>query len=138
MGLVQPLALGLWLPAVVAVCFLPPFDLSHAPSELGGGTFAGYRGLDASLVRLAQRVLLVAVSGMTAALFLSGWHGPLLPPALWMVVKTAGVAALILWAGRRLPRVEIDRALALAWKVANPLAIVAIVIAGGLTLGFYR
>jgi NADH:ubiquinone oxidoreductase subunit H len=55
-----------------------------------------------------------------------------------MVVKTAGVAALILWAGRRLPRLEIDRALALAWKVANPLAIVAIVIAGGLTLGFYR
>lgn len=138
MGLVQPLALGLWLPAVVAVCFLPPFDLPQAPSELGGGTFAGYRGLDAALVRLAQRVLLVAVSGMTAALFLSGWHGPLLPPALWMVVKTAGVAALILWAGRRLPRLEIDRALALAWKVANPLAIVAIVIAGGLTLGFYR
>lgn len=138
MGLVQPLALALWLPAVVAVCFLPPFDLPQAPSELGGGAFAAYRGLDAALVWLAQRVLLVAVSGMTAALFLSGWHGPVLPPALWMALKTATVAVLILWAGRRLPRMEIDRTLALAWKVANPLAILAIVIAGGLTLGFYR
>jgi NADH-quinone oxidoreductase subunit H len=138
MGLVQPLALALWLPAVVAVCFLPPFDLPQAPSELGGGAFAAYRGLDAALVWLAQRVLLVAVSGMTAALFLSGWHGPVLPPALWMALKTTAVAVLILWAGRRLPRMEIDRTLALAWKVANPLAILAIVIAGGLTLGFYR
>jgi len=138
MALVQPLAFALWLPAIVAVCFLPPFDLPQADSELGGGAFAGYRGLDAAIVWLAQRVLLVAVSGMTAALFLSGWHGPLLPPAIWMAVKTVGVATLVLWAGRRLPRMEVDRTLALAWKVANPLAIVAIVIAGALTLAFYR
>lgn len=138
MAIVQPLALTLWLPAVVAVCFLPPFDLPQAPSELGGGAFATYAGLDAALIWLAQRILLIAVSGMTAALFLSGWHGPVLPPAVWMVLKTAAVAALILWAGPRLPRMEIDRTLALAWKVANPLAIVAIVIAGALTLAFYR
>jgi len=138
MALVQPLALALWLPAVVAVCFLPPFDLPQADSELGGGAFATYRGLDAALIWLAQRVLLVAVSGMTAVLFLSGWHGPLLPPAVWMALKTVSVAALVLWVGRRLPRVEVDRTLGLAWKVANPLAIVAIAIAGAETLAFYR
>lgn len=138
MALVQPLALALWLPAVTAVCFLPPFDLPQADAELGGGVFSEYRGLDRVLVTLAQRVLLLAVSGMTAALFLAGWYGPLLPPALWMALKTAAVAALILWGGRRLPRVEVDRALSLAWKVANPLAIVAIVLAGGVTLVFYR
>jgi NADH-quinone oxidoreductase subunit H len=137
MALAQPLALALWLPAVVAVCFLPPFDLPQAGSELGGGAFGEYRGLDAALVALAQKVLVVAVSGMTAALFLSGWHGPVLPPALWMVLKTLAVAALLLWAGRRLPRLETDRVLSLAWKVANPLAILAIVYAGLLTLLFY-
>jgi NADH-quinone oxidoreductase subunit H len=138
MALVQPLALALWLPTVVAVCFLPPFDFAQAESELNGGAFAGYRGLDAALIWLAQRVLLIAVSGMTATLFLSGWHGPVLPPAIWMPLKTVAVAALLLWAGRRIPRLEIDRVLSLAWKVANPLAIVAIVIAGALTLAFYR
>jgi NADH-quinone oxidoreductase subunit H len=138
MVLVQPLAFVLWLPAVTAVCFLPPFDLPQADAELGGGVFAEYRGLDRVLVMLAQRVLLLAVSGMTAVLFLAGWRGPLLPPALWMALKTAAVAGLILWGGRRLPRVEVHRALSLAWKVANPLAILAIVIAGGLTLAFYR
>lgn len=138
MAVVQPLALALWLPAVTAVCFLAPFDLPQADAELGGGVFSEYRGLDRALVDLAQRILLLAVSGMTAALFLAGWHGPLLAPALWMALKTAAVAALILWGGRRLPRVTIDRALSLAWKVANPLALLAIVIAGGLTLAFYR
>jgi NADH-quinone oxidoreductase subunit H len=138
MAVVQPLAFALWLPAVVAVCFLPPFDLPQAGSELGGGAFSEYRGLDAALIALAQRVLVVAVSGMTAALFLSGWHGPLLPPAVWMALKTTAVAALLLYAARRVPRLEIDRVLSLAWKVANPLAIVAIVVAGLITLLFYR
>lgn len=138
MAVVQPLALALWLPAITAVCFLPPFDLPQADMELTGGVFSEYRGLDRVLVDLAQRVLLLAVSGMTAALFLSGWHGPLLPPALWMATKTAAVAALILWGGRQVPRVEVDRALSMAWKVANPLAIFAIAIAGALTLAFYR
>jgi NADH-quinone oxidoreductase subunit H len=78
------------------------------------------------------------VSGMTTALFLSGWHGPVLPPAVWMAVKSLAVAVLLLWAGRRLPRLEIDRVLSLAWKAANPLAILAIVWAGLLTLVFYR
>lgn len=138
MALVQPLALALWLPAVTAACWRAPFDLPDADAELGGGVFSEYRGLDRVLVGLAQRVLLLAASGMTAALFLGGWHGPLLAPAVWMALKTAAVAALVLWAGRRLPRVEVDRALSLAWKVANPLAILAIVLAGLLTLLFYR
>jgi NADH-quinone oxidoreductase subunit H len=138
MALVQPLALALWLPAVSAVCLLPPFDVATNDATLGGGAFADYRGLDAVLTTLARRVLLVAASGMTAALFLAGWHGPLLPPAVWMGLKTTAVAAAILWATRQLPAIQLDRVLSLAWKVANPLAILAIAIAGGLTLAFYQ
>lgn len=138
MALVQPLALALWLPAVSAVCLLPPFDVATNDATLGGGAFTDYRGLDAVLTTLARRVLLVAASGMTAALFLAGWHGPLLPPAVWMGLKTTAVAAAILWATRQLPAIQLDRVLSLAWKVANPLAILAIAIAGGMTLAFYQ
>jgi NADH-quinone oxidoreductase subunit H len=138
MAVAQPLAAVLWLPSVMAVCFMPPFDLPQAPGELGGGAFSRYSGLEAGLVRLAQRILVVAVSGMTAALFLGGWHGPLLPDAMWMALKTVAVAGVIVWIGPRVPRLEIDRLLSFAWKVAIPLAIVAIVYAGPLTLWFYR
>ena len=139
MALVQPYSLALWLPAVMAVALLPPFDVATAPGELGGaGAFERYAGLEAGIVALARRVLLLAVSGMTAALFLGGWHGPLLPDAIWMSLKTLAVAAGLLWAGRVFPRMETDRLVSLAWKVAIPGAIGAIVLAGATTLLFYR
>ncbi len=138
MALVQPLALGLWLPAVLAVCFLPPFDLPQAEGELNGGAFSEYRGFDAALIAFAQKVLLVAASGMTAAMFFGGWNGPVLPPGLWMALKTAVVAAFLLWVGGRVPRFQTDRVLSIAWKLANPLALLAIVVSGLLTLLFYR
>ena len=136
-GVVQPLALALFAPSLLAVTLLPPFDVAQAPGELGGGVFSQYTGLYAALVWVAQRTLLLAAAGMTAALFFGGWLGPVLPPALWMALKTLALASLALWAGRKLPRVELDRLLPFVWKVAVPAAIVAIGIAGLLTRFFY-
>ena len=138
MAVSQPLALVLFVPAAMAVALLPPFDIAHADGEMGGGVFRHYTGVHGALVALAQRVLVVAVAGMTATLFLSGWHGPVLPPALWMALKTAGVAALMLAAGRFLPRPPLEQVLAWAWKVAIPAALLAIAWAGLVTLWFYR
>jgi NADH-quinone oxidoreductase subunit H len=137
MALAQPLAFALFVPSVMAVCFIRPFDLPQAPGELGGGAFASYTGVYAGMVELSQRVLLLGAAGMTAALFLGGWHGPLLPEAVWMALKTALVAAAMLYAGRRLPRVELPWLLSAAWKYAVPAAIVAIVWAGLITVVFY-
>lgn len=134
----QPLAFILFVPAVMSVCFVPPFDVPQASGELGGGVFSSYTGVHAAVVALAQRVLLLGAAGMTAALFLGGWQGPLLPPALWMALKTGGVAAAMLWTGRRVPRARIDRLLPFAWRVAIPLAILAIALSGLTTLLFYR
>lgn len=138
LALSQPLAFALFLPAVMAVAFIRPFDLPQADSELGGGAFSHYSGVHAALISLAQKVLILAAAGMTAALFLGGWHGPLLPDAAWMAVKTAAVVALMLWAGRRIPRFEIEPLLSFAWKLAIPAAILAIGWAGLVTLFFYR
>lgn len=138
MAISQPLAFALFLPSVMAVAYIRPFDLPQAGSELGGGAFAHYNGAHAAILSLAQKVLIVAAAGMTTALFLGGWHGPLLPEWLWMPLKTLGVIALMLWAGRRLPRVEIGWLLTFAWKYAIPAAIGAIAWGGLVTLLFYR
>jgi NADH-quinone oxidoreductase subunit H len=138
LALSQPLAFVLFVPAVMAVAFIPPFDLPQAEGELAGGAFSSYTGVHAAVVGLAQKVLLLGAAAMTATLFLGGWRGPLLPAGVWMALKTLAVAAAMLYAGRRLPRAEIDRVLPFAWKVAIPLAIVAIVWSGLVTLLFYR
>lgn len=138
MALVQPLAFALFLPAVMAVAFIPPFDLPQAPGELGGGAFSAYTGVHAALVALAQKVLVLGAAGMTAALFLGGWHGPLLPDALWMALKTAAVAGAMIAVGRRLPRAELPWLLSWAWRWAVPAAILAIVWAGFVSLVLYQ
>lgn len=138
MALAQPLAFLLFVPAVMAVAFIPPFDLPQAPGELGGGAFSSYTGVHAGLIALGQRILLLGAAGMTAALFLGGWHGPLLPDAVWMALKTVAVAAAMLWIGRKLPRAELPWLLSFAWRYAVPLAIVAIAWGGLVTLLFYR
>ena len=137
MALSQPLAFVLFVPAAMAVALLRPFDLAHAATELGGGAFRQYTGVHAGLIALAQRVLVVAVAGMTVTLFLAGWHGPALPDGVWMAIKTGAVAALMLYAGRVFPRPPLDWLLSWAWKLAIPAAIGAIVWAGLLTLLFY-
>lgn len=138
MALSQPLAFALFLPSAMAVAFIRPFDLPQADSELGGGAFAHYSGAHAAIVAFAQKVLILAAAGMTVALFLGGWHGPLLPDWAWMSLKTGGLAALMLWAGRRMPRFEIESLLSFAWKFAIPGALVAIAWGGLVTLLFYR
>lgn len=137
-AIAQPLAFALFVPAVMALCFIRPFDLPQAHSELGGGAFSAYTGMHAAVVSLAQRVLLLGAAGMTAALFLGGWQGPLLPAGLWMALKTLAVATAMLWVGLRVPRVELPWLLAATWKYAIPFAIVAIVWAGFTTVAFYR
>ena len=138
MAVSQPLAFALFLPAVMAVAYVKPFDLPQAPSELGGGAFAHYSGAHAAIVSLAQKLLIVAAAAMTAALFLGGWHGPLLPDWAWMPIKTLGLVFLMLWAGQRLPRADIAALISFAWKYAVPAAIVAIAWGGLVTLLFYR
>ena len=138
LALSQPLAFALFVPAIMAVAFIPPFDLPQAEGELGGGAFSSYTGVHAAVVALAQKVLLLGAAAMTVTLFLGGWQGPVLPPAAWMAIKTLAVAAAMLYAGRRIPRMEIDRLLPFAWKIAIPLAILAIVWSGLVTLLFYR
>jgi len=137
MALSQPLSLVLFVPSAMAVALLRPFDLAHADAELGGGAFRHYTGVHAGLIALAQRVLVVAVAGMTVTLFLAGWHGPLLPDAAWMAIKTAAVASLMLYMGRAFPRPSLDWLLSWAWKLAIPAAIGAIVWGGLVTLLFY-
>ena len=137
MALSQPLAFVLFVPSAMAVALLRPFDLAHADTELGGGAFGQYTGMHAGLIALAQRVLVVAVAGMTVTLFLAGWHGPFLPDAVWMAIKTAGVAALMLYAGRVHPRPPLDWLLSWAWKLVIPAAIGVIVWGGLVTILFY-
>ena len=125
----QPLGLPLFLVAVTGLAFWGPLDVSDG-TDLAGGTAAEASGSALLAWRAARAAVLVAAACMAAAAFLGGWHGPVLPGPLWMVLKTTTVVAAVVWAGHALPRVRLERFVVVAWAVLIPLALIDVFAAG--------
>lgn len=130
----QPLGLAIYLLAALVTAFRRPFDSPLAGSEIEGGVLAEYTGSRLLLFRVALDALFVLLMAMGVVLFFGGWHGPLLPAPLWFVLKTGALAALVLWAGRRAPRLRHDQLLTLAWKILLPASLVNVLAVGILAL----
>lgn len=125
-ALTQPLGFVLFVLAAMATCFLPPFDLPTAPGELAGGVMSEYTGVRLAMMRLARLILVVTLADAMTVFFLGGWLGPLAPPWAWTAGKTLAVAALMLVAGRFVPRMREEHLFAWSWKLGIPLALVNI------------
>jgi NADH-quinone oxidoreductase subunit H len=115
----MPVAFVVYLVSVLAMAFFRPFDQSVG-SDVAGGAAAELSGVD-RLVFLAGRwLLLVSGAAMAVPLFLGGGDGPVLPDWAWSLVKTAAVLAVLVWVGRRLPTIRMERFTEVAWMVLVP------------------
>src|SRR5262249_14118004 len=65
-----------------------PFDLPEAEAELVAGFHTEYSGLKFGLFFVGEYIGLLLISGLITTLFFGGWHGPLLPPIVWFLLKT--------------------------------------------------
>jgi NADH-quinone oxidoreductase subunit H len=125
----MPAAFAVYLLSALAMAFWGPFD-QPVQRDLAGGVAAELAGVDRLVLAAGRCLLLAAAAAFAVPLFLGGGAGPLLPEWLWSLVKTAAVMALLVWAGRRLPTVRMDRFEELAWLVLLPLTLVqALVVA---------
>jgi NADH-quinone oxidoreductase subunit H len=116
----------------------PPFDMPLADSELVVGPYTEYTGLRFALFLLAEYAGIVVLAGLTAVLFLGGWHGPFsgsvdwIAP-VWTVLKAGLVAFAVIWFRVSWPRLREDQLQRLAWGVLVPvglaqLALTAVVV----------
>lgn len=129
----QPLGLPIYLVVGLAVSFWGPLNFPDA-SDLAGGTSIEDSGIARLLWRSARLAMLFAVAAMGAAGFLGGWWGPVLPGAMWMIVKSLGLLGLMIAAGHLVPRIPIERFVVTAWVVLVPLALVNIFVSGAFLL----
>lgn len=139
----QPFGLALYVASAMMAAYRRPFDTPIAGSELSGGVLAEYGGARLLLFRAALSALLFLVAAVGAALYLGGWHGPpvvgpLLPGPVWMLLKTYALVALILWIGRRTPRLGHDQMLIFSWKLVLPVSFVNLAAVGILILVAFR
>lgn len=125
----QPLGLPLFLIVALGVTFSGPLNIVDSADMAGGGA-AEDSGVRHLLWSVARAAMLVTFAAAAAAVFLGGWHGPLLPGGVWMAAKTATVALVLVSARHLLARVGPERFVRVAWTVLLPLAFLDLVIAG--------
>ena len=128
--LYQPIAFLIFLISIVAECRRIPFDIPEAEGELVAGFHTEYSGLRFGLFFVGEYINIIALGGLAATFFLGGWHGPLLPPVLWFLIKTLAFAFLFIWLRGTLPRLRYDQLMHFCWKVLTPVALLNILATG--------
>ena len=103
-----------------------PFDLPEADAEIVAGYNTEYGGMRFGSFFMGEYIEIVIISGIAAACFLGGWHGPgpvALAP-LWMLVKIFAGVVFFIWVRATVPRLRYDQLMSFGWKVLLPLATV--------------
>jgi NADH-quinone oxidoreductase subunit H len=130
----QPVSFAIFVVSAMAESKRIPFDLPEAENELGAGFHTEYSGMRFGLFFLGEYVHIQVLGALTAVFFLGGWHGPWLPPVVWLMLKIVAVAVIMIWMRGTLPRLRYDQLMALGWKVLIPASLINIVVTGAFIL----
>jgi len=125
---VQPVAAVIFLIGITAETNRAPFDIPEAESELVGGFHTEYSGMRFAMFFFAEYTNMLVLGALGATLFLGGWHGPILPGWLWIILKAYAVIVLMMWARWTFPRLRFDQLMSFAWKLLIPLALANLVV----------
>jgi NADH-quinone oxidoreductase subunit H len=115
-----------------------PFDLPEAESELVAGFHSEYSGLKFGMFFVGEYLGITLISAMIVTLFFGGWLGPVLPPVVWFFLKTFVFICGFILLRATLPRPRYDQLMAYGWKVMLPLALLNVVVTGGVLLAIQK
>lgn len=120
--------------AILAETRRLPFDLPESENELGAGFHTEYSGMKFGMFFVGEYLGIALTSALLVTLFFGGWLGPILPPLVWFALKTGFFLCLFILMRAALPRPRFDQLMSFAWKAMLPLALLNIVITGGVLL----
>ena len=95
----QPVGFALYIITGLMQAYRAPF-LEAFSGSIDHGVLGVVGGWQALLWRVSLAGLFFAVAAMGAVLYLGGWLGPWLPGPVWMLLKTFGLMALMLYLGQ--------------------------------------
>ena len=124
----QPLGFIIYLISAVAECSRTPFDLTECENELVAGYQTEYSSMKFALYYLAEYAHILVVSSLAVTLFFGGWHGPIVPPVIWFLMKIFFFIFFFIWIRATFPRFRYDQLMKFGWKVLFPLALLNIML----------
>ena len=130
----HPLAFLIFMVSVAAESKRTPFDMPEAENEIVGGFHTEYSGMRFGLFFVGEYINLIVIGAMVTVLFLGGWHGPLLPPFAWFLIKVLFVAFVFILARGSMLRPRYDHLMRFGWTVMIPIGVLNILLTAAVLL----
>ncbi|MBK9598754.1 MAG: NADH-quinone oxidoreductase subunit NuoH [Flavobacteriales bacterium] len=142
----QPLGFLIFIVCAFAEANRAPFDMPECETELVGGYHTEFSSMKLGFYLFAEYVNMFISGAVMATLYFGGYDVPGLASTGWdpNLITIIGVAAMFaktfffifffMWIRWTLPRFRFDQLMNLGWKGLIPLAIVNILITGGVML----
>ncbi len=111
-----------------------PFDLPEAESELVAGFHSEYSGMKFGMFFVGEYLGITLISALIAVLFFGGWRGPVLPPVVWLLLKTFVFICFFILLRASLPRPRFDQLMNWGWKAMLPLSLVNLLVTGAIVV----
>lgn len=148
----QPLAFFIFLVCSFAELNRAPFDMPECESELNMGYHQEYSSMKLGLYLFAEYINMFISSAVLATVFFGGYNFPWMDQVQaavpgWLfplicvtvlMIKIIGFILFFMFIRWTLPRFRYDQLLNLGWKGLIPLALINLVITGGVILFFFN
>jgi NADH-quinone oxidoreductase subunit H len=115
-----------------------PFDLPEAESELVAGFHSEYSGMKFGMFFVGEYLGVILISALMSVLFFGGWLGPVLPPIVWIVLKTMFFICFFILLRAAMPRPRFDQLMSWGWKWMLPLSLANLAVTGAIVLAMRR
>lgn len=142
----QPLGFLIFLVCAFAECNRTPFDLPEAENELNFGYHQEYSSMKLGFYLFAEYINMFISSAIMATLFFGGYDMPFVDESSMSpnIAALIGMVALLfkvvffiflfMWVRWTIPRFRYDQLMNLGWKVMIPLALINMLLTGGIIL----
>jgi len=111
-----------------------PFDLPEAEHEIAAGFHTEYSSMKFGMFFIGEYLGVTLISAMIVTLYFGGWMGPVLPPLVWFILKTFVFICFFILMRASLPRPRYDQLMSFGWKIMLPIALVNLLVTGGILL----
>ena len=141
----QPLGFLIFLVCAFAECNRTPFDLPECETELVGGYHTEYSSMKLGLYLFAEYINMFISSAVISCLYFGGYNFPgldylstVLSPNLVSLISVGALFTKIfffiffyMWIRWTIPRFRYDQLMKLGWQILLPLAILNVLLTGG-------